>query len=771
MSPDGARALFAAHGDIFSAETSRPAVRDMTATPAADEDHPAWSPDGRWIAYSTDANGNQQIALRRSAGGPERILTTFGSGYFYRPVFSPDGRNISVSDGQHRLWQIAVDSGATRQVAEDKRAEIHDQAFSPDGRWLAFSLSGAGLRRDLYLYEIASGRTTRIGAGQSTDANPAWSSDGRYLFFTSHRHESAVPSDLEDDFAVLKSTGVYVIALARDTPSPVAPRLEGVLPQDVPPVASRPSRIDLEGLMDRAVALPIAPDEITQMDVRGERIFYLTQPVQTVSGAFKDGRSGLHVFDLGSRKSSLLAEDLDSYSLSQDGTTALIKRADQYLTLDTRKSALLGAEGAKPLDLDGMRLVVDSKAEWSEMFFNSWRLERDLFFSPAMNGQDWEAVRQRYARLLPLVGSREDLNWLIGEVLGELGSSHTYVAGGDDGDHSPKVRPALLGADWAVDPASGRYRLARIYPGDNTRSAYRSPLAQPGLAVKEGDYVLAIGGAELRAPDSPDRLLQDFDADKPLELTLADSPSGTPRTVLVQPVRSEIRLREAAWIAGNRQLVDRLSGGRVGYIYLSDMGPLGLSQFLRDFYSQMDKQALVVDDRWNGGGSVASAILERLRRRLVALRTGREGGVDTEPQDLSEGPKVMLVNHWAGSNGDMFPYLFRQYGLGQLVGTRTWGGVRGNRTRWPLMDGGYVTVPERAPYNLKGEWILENHGVDPDLLVEDQPPDLLAGHDVQLESAVELMLKALRERPATLRAPPPPSQVYPASGTVSPEPG
>ena len=333
-----------------------------------------------------------------------------------------------------------------------------------------------------------------------------------------------------------------------------------------------------------------------------------------------------------------------------------------------------------------------------------------------------------------------------------------------------RIGQVCWGVDWALDTASGRYRFATIYPGDNTRGAYRSPLSEPGLNVKAGTYLLAVDGQELRAPTDPYSLFQLTDADQTVDLTIADSPTGTPRHVQVRPVASELSLREAAWIAHNRDVVDRLSGGRVGYIYLSDMEQLGLQQFVRQFYPQLSKQALIVDDRWNGGGFVAPMVLERLRRVMVALGTNREAAPVTEPQEVIDGPKIALINHWSASDGDIFPDLFHRYGLGQLLGTRTWGGVRGIRGEWHMMDGGYVTIPEDAVYSLQSQWVAENHGVDPDIALEDQPADLLAGHDAQLEKAVQLMVAAIGSRPAGL--PPPPALLppYPPSGMVQPQP-
>jgi tricorn protease len=456
--------------------------------------------------------------------------------------------------------------------------------------------------------------------------------------------------------------------------------------------------------------------------------------------------------------------------LSRDGLRVLIRHEKDYTVLATKADAAKDTETKKPLKLDHLRELVDPKQEWSEMFENAWRLERDLFFSPPMNGVDWKGVHDRYRSLLPLAGSREDLNYLIGQMLGEISNSHTYVGGGDDGDTTAQAHGALLGVDWALDAASGRYRFARIYPGDNTRSDYRSPLAQPGLNVKAGDYLLAVNGAELKAPADPDSLLQLADADTTVELTIADHPDGARRQVVVTPVTKELSLRESAWIAHNREVVDKLSGGRVGYVYMSDMEQLGLQQFVRQFYAQLGKQALIMDDRWNGGGFIAPFAVERLRRILIALGTNRESGIATEPEEVLNGPKVALLNHWSASDGDIFPYLFHLYGLGKLVGTRSWGGVRGIRGNWQLMDGGYITIPEDALYTLDSQWALENHGVDPDVEVENMPADLLAGHDAQLEAAVDLMLKAIAGKPAGLPQPPPWLPAYPPNGIVPPQP-
>jgi len=534
--------------------------------------------------------------------------------------------------------------------------------------------------------------------------------------------------------------------------------------------AIAPIHVDLDGMMARAVAIPIDPANIAQLDVRKDKIFYLIQPLGLIDGNLKGEKSALRLYDLKKRKDSVVTEDVDAYSLSLDGEKVLIRHDKDYTVLDAKTDATKDDDAVKKLDLSHMRELVDPVQEWTEMFDNAWRLDRDLFFSPAMNGQDWKAVHDNYAKLLPQLGSREDLNYLIGQMIGEISNSHTYVGGGDDGDTGPTVHAALLGVDWAVDPASGRYRIATIYPGDNTRDDYRSPLAQPGLAVKAGDYVLAVNGVELTAPADPDSLLQLADAETTVDLTVADSPTGPRRHVVVTPVRSELGLREAAQITHNRQVVDKLSGGRIAYVYMSDMEQLGLQQFVRQFYGQLDKQAMIIDDRWNGGGFIAPFALERLRRVLVSLDSNREAVPQTEPEEVLNGPKVALLNHWSASDGDIFPYLFRQYGLGKLVGTRSWGGVRGIRGNWQMMDGGYITIPEEATYALDSKWAVENHGVDPDVEVENMPADLLAGHDAQLETAVDILMKQIAGKPAGLPPPPPLIPAYPESGIVPPQP-
>jgi tricorn protease len=785
LSPNGKRAVFSARGDIFTVPAEHGAPRDLTETSNADEDHPAWSPDGKTVAYTTDSSGEQQIATRPAEGGPEKLVTHFDTGFFYTPVWSPDGKSLAFSDNAHRLWLVDAEGGQPKQVAQDAYTEIHDQSWSPDAKWLAYSLVRPNQQRGIWLYEVASGKATPLSAFSNDDSNPVFSPDGKYLWFTSNRHENPTFSQSEMNVATLKTAGIYVATLTKDLPSPFAPRSdEGAVdskkegdkpdaekkpdddkPAEWKPGASKPIKIDLDGLMDRAVPLPIPPANIQQLDLRGDKIFYKTAPLQMIEGTLPGEKPALHVYDMKERKDETVIEGLESYSIAADGNKFLFEQDKSYTVADTKPGGG-DAKDQKKLGLDALQAPIVPGEEWAEMFENAWRLERDLFFNPKMNGVDWKAVHDSYAKLVPLVGSREDLNYVIGQMQGELGNSHTYVGGGDDLDPTESVPVGLLGVDFALDAKSGRYQFAKIYAGDNTRPSYRSPLTEPGIAVKPGDYLLAVNGHDLKAPTNPYSLF--VGVESLATLTVSATPEGPGRPITVKPLKNELSVREKDWIDHNRETVDRLSGGKIAYVYLSDMESLGMEQFVRQFYPQLDKHALILDDRWNGGGFIDEIILERLRRVLVGMSTNREAVAVSIPEQLINGPKICLINHYSASDGDIFPFYFRKYGLGPLLGTRTWGGVRGIRGSWGFLDGGYITVPEDSLYGLDSQWVIENHGVDPDIELEDEPADILADHDKQLEAAVAYLMGELAKKPSELPHPPALLPAYPPAGEDAP---
>jgi tricorn protease len=785
VAPNGNRLVFSARGDLFTLPAEHGNTRNLTQTSNADEDHPSWSPDGKTIAYTTDISGEQQLAIRSAEGGPEKILTHFQNGYFYGPRWSPNGDRLAFSDNGHRLWVVSVAGGEPQQIAQDPYQEVQSYTWTPDGRWLAYVITGANQQSGIWLYSLDSHKPTRVSDSRSNDFNPTFDAAGRYLYFISTRHENPTLSRSEFNIATLKMAGIYVATLKHDAPSPFAPRSdEGAVSAEEPsdkhpephpdksgqdsnagagwkPGASKALQIDLDGLTERAVPLPIQSAEISQLDVRDDKVFYMTGPSQMIEGPLPGERTALHIYDMKERKDAAVVEGLNSYVLSADGRKVAYKLGADYFIADAKAGeGGKSDESRKKVDLGHMRVRVEPTQEWAEMFGSAWRLERDFYFMTQMNGVDWNAVHTAYSALLPLVGSRGDLNYVIGEMLGEISNSHTYVGGGDTPPPQERVPTAFLGADFALDGASGRYRLAKIYPGDNTRDRYRSPLTAPGLNLHEGQYLLAIDAIELKDPTDPYSLLVGKQ-DQTIRLTVADTPDGARRDVVVQPVKTELPLREQAWIDHNREVVYKASGGRIAYVYLSDMESLGMDQFIRQFYGQMDKQALLVDERWNGGGFIDQIILERLRRVLIGMDVNRERTPSTIPQQLIVGPKVCLMNHYSGSDGDIFPFFFRKYGIGSLIGTRTWGGVRGIRGEWSLLDGGYITIPEEALYGLDSQWVLENHGVEPDMTVDDSPADWEAGHDVQLEAGVNYLLGELKKHPGGLPPPPSPLPAYP----------
>ena len=773
IAPNGKRALFEARGEVFTVPAEHGNTRNLTQTSGVREQYPAWSPDGKWVAYVTDRTGEAEIAVRPADGtGTEQILTDRRKGYLYDPAWAPDSKKIAFSDSEHALWILNVQDRKLTNVDSNPRAEMHDFAWSPDALWLAYSKAADNDLRQIYLYSLTSARATQVTGARTSDFDPTFDPQGKYLYFIALKHENPVFSESEFNVATLKMAGIYVVTLQASEPSPFAPRSDEGIPKEEKkdgepkveawkPGASAPINIDLAGLADRVVPLPVPAGEIAHLSATRGRLFYLTTPIRSFETALHGEEPELHAFDMEKRKDAVLLSPIDGYSLSADATAVITKKKDAYAISSTAAEGK-GEGDAKPKDLDlsHMQALIDPVAEWNEMFHQAWRLERDFFYSPEMNGVDWPRIRDAYAKLLPRVTSREDLNYLIGEMIGELGNSHTYVGGGDE-PRGKRVPTGLLGVDFGVDEKAGRYFVKRIYPGDNAHEAYRSPLTEPGINVKEGNYLLAVDGHELRVPTDPDSLFVNT-LERTVTLTVADDAAGkNRRDVTVKPITDELNLRMKAWIDHNREKVDKASGGKIGYLYLADMDEQGMNQFIGQFYPQVRKQGLIVDVRYNGGGFIDQIVLERLRRVLVGMDVNRQGVPFPIPQQMLHGHMACLLNHFSASDGDIFPYYFKKYGLGPLIGERTWGGVRGIRGYWPLSDGGYVTIPEDSLYGLDSQWVMENHGVDPDIEVDNLPGDEMAGRDAQLETAIKFVMDKINANPMTLPPPPPLMPPYP----------
>jgi tricorn protease len=767
ISPNGKRALVQARGDVYTLPAAHGVTRNLTQSSNAKEENPSWSPDGKTIAYVTDASGSEQIAIRDAAGGAETVISDFKTGYFYKPLWSPDSSKLAFSDNEHNLWYLDVKSHKATRVDQDPRNEMHDYTWSPDGKWLAYSKLRDNQVPGIWLYSLGSDKATLVSSSFDADVNPAFDPDGKYLYFVSARHENATFSQSEFNIATLKMFGLYVATLDKDDASPFAPRSdEGVPSKDDGKDKGKSDKdktihIDMDGLMQRAVALPVPSDNYAGLTAISGHVLYLTLPNFTIEGPLSGERGALHTFDMEKRKDKALIADVGGYVLSADGKTALVQTPDGKLGFMATDG---GDEKPSVLDTSHMLTRVDPRQEWNEIFHMAWRLERDFFVNTKMNGVDWEDIQTRYAKLLPYVGHREDLNYLIGEIQGELSNSHTYVGGGDLNDDRQLVATGVLGADYGLDAKSGRYFFEKIYKGDNTRRDYAAPLSQPGLGIHQGDYILAVDGKELKAPTDIYSLFVGSRG-RTVTLTIADDAAGKgKRDVTVDTIHDELNLRQDDWIRHNREMVEKASGGQVGYVYLDDMGANGMKQFIDQFYPQIDKQGLIIDDRFNGGGFIDQILLERLRRVLAGMTTNREGALATDPPVLSNSYKVCLINAYSASDGDIFPYYFRKYGLGPLIGMRTWGGVRGIRGNWPLLDDGYITVPEGTNYGLDSQWVMENHGVEPDMEVDDLPGDLQKGKDAQLDAAVKVLMDKIKAHPLKLPPVPPMLPAYPPEG-------
>jgi tricorn protease len=782
LSPDGKRALFVARGEVLTVPAEKGNTRNLTNTSGAHERGAAWSPDGRSIAWLSDQTGEDEIWIGpQDASAPARRLTTDGHGWRFPPVWSPDSRALAFADKDLKLFVVDVAGGKITQADQAKEAEIRDYAWSPDGRWLAYTKQDPQQMRQVYLYSLDKGTATRVTSELTDNGSPVFDPDGRYLYFLSDRDLNASVGAFDLSYVYNNTSRIYALTLRRDLPSPFAPESDEVtiggeetktaaekdsapaagkgakgVPGKEAPKAIASIRIDLDGIETRIAAFPIEPGTLSHLGASKTAIYYLTDPSPTLNeGGDEEPKSVLHAFKLDDRKDAALIADIGEYDLSADGGKVIYAAGKQYGIIDAKPAAAPVKVGEGALKLDGMSMDLDPPAEWRQIFDEAWRLERDFFYVPNMHGVDWSAMKRKYGALLPDVAHRSALTSLIGELIGELSAGHTYVGGGD----MPKAKTvpiALLGVDYALDPQSGRTRIARVLQGQNWVDARRSPLTEPGVDVPEGSYILAIDGTDLTPPRTPDQLLENR-AGGTVTLTVNNRPDDKgARRVTVRPLADEAGLRYFDRIETNRLKVDRATGGTVGYVHIPDMGGEGLNEFVRQYYPQIRKQGLIIDVRNNGGGFVSEMILERLRRVLAGLGNSRNGGISTYPSQTFYGPMVCLINHYSASDGDVFPYFFRKYGLGPLIGTRTWGGVVGIRGYSPLVDGGYVTRPEFGTYGLEGQWIIEGHGVDPDIEIDNRDDLVVKGRDPQLEKGIEVVMEAIRKSPRALPPVPPP---------------
>ena len=804
IAPDGKRAVFAARGEVFTVPAKDGSTRNLTNSPGVREQKVAWSPNGQWIAYVSDRTGEDEIYITPQDGlGVEEQITSGHKGFMFPPAWSPDNSKIAWADKDLKLWYVDVKEKKPVEVDRAKYGEITNYSWSPDSKWLAYDKNLESGYSVVYLYGTADKKITAVTSTLNNSYAAVFDPDKRYLYFLSDRDYNEVLGNVDFEFANPKTTRVYVVTLTADEPSPFPALSDEVKVKSEEPAATTPAsepggnnskknakqtpskkeqekkpeenaaqtetkeppkvfKIDLDGIQDRIVALAIPPAVIRGFDASKDAIYYSTSPIQGLSGPLPGENPAIHAYDLKERKDKVLLEGSDRFALSHDGSKLLYRGDSGGPTgiIDAKPPDAPRKVGDGALKLDGMRVEVDPPQEWKEMFNEVWRQERDYFFEPSMNGVDWQKTKDQYAQLLPYVADRYSLTYIMGEMIGELSNSHTYVGGGEMPElHSVNV--GLLGADYEADASSGMYRIKKIYSGENWDAHTRSPLTEPGVNIKEGDYIVAINGRALRAPQTPDELLTNM-ANEVVTLTVNSKPAADGvRKVVVKPIGDEFSLRELNMIETNRKKVDAASGGRIGYVYIPNMGDEGLNEFVKQYFPQIRKEGIIFDVRYNGGGFVDQLIFERLRRVLAAMGTSRNFQPGPVPGNVFYGYMACVTNHYAASDGDIFSYMFKQYKLGPLIGERTWGGVRGIRGQIPLMDGGYITRPEFSLYGLDSKWIIENRGVQPDVVV-DNPPDLvLKGQDPQLEKAVEMLMQEIKANPKKLPVPPPDLPTYP----------
>lgn len=793
ISPTGARAVFEARGEILSVPAEKGDARNLTRTTAVAERDPAWSRDGKSIAYFSDESGEYALHLvdQSGLGAVKKINLGSPPSFFYGPVWSPDSKKVAFTDKRLNIWYADVEKGTTVKVDTDRYDDpsaLLTVTWSPDSKWLTYSKFLENHLRSIFVYSLDAKKASQITEGLGDARYPVFDKGGKVLFFTASTDVGLSSGwlDLSSyQHPVLRS--VYAVVLKKGDKSPVEPesdeekteeekkaddkkhdekkpdaKAEGADKPGEPDKAKEGDKskeaekkeetvtvtIDLDGIDQRIVSLPIKPANYGALDAGKAGVLFLSElpdvprfdPIIPVT---------VSKFDLSTRKTEPFVAGINGFTVSANGEKVLYRQIPAWFIAGTAAAPRPG-EGA--LKLGAMEVYVDPRAEWSQMYHEVWRIQRDFLYDPGHHGLDLAAAEKKYAPYLKGAGGRDDVNYLFDEMLGEITIGHMFMGGGDVPEPR-RVKGGLLGADYRVE--NGRYRFARIFNGENWNPDLRAPLTQPGVDVKAGDYLIEVNGVEVRPPVDVHKFLENT-ADTQIRIKVGPSPDGqNARQVTVVPIASEFALRTRAWEEDNRRKVDQMSGGKIAYVHVPDTNIGGYLNFNRFYFGQVGKQAAIIDERYNHGGQVADYIIDELERPLRNCAVTREGEKFCSPLAQIYGPKTMIINEMSGSGGDALPWMFRQDKIGPLVGTRTWGGLVGIWGYPALMDGGFVTAPRGAIYGLNGDWEVENRGIAPDIEVENDPASVAAGHDPQLEKAVQITLEALRKNPVVIPDHPP----------------
>ena len=767
VSPSGARAVFEYRGEIVSVPAEKGDPRILTGTTAVHERNPVWSPDGKSIAYFSDASGEYAVHVAPQDGkGDTKKFKLKGTGFYNDLTWSPDSKKLVFEDNGRNLYWIDTENGKTKKIDTQQNYVIGpfgglDPVWSHDSKWIAYTLCNAALMQQVYLYSIEQDRVNAIADGLSDVGNPAFDASGKYLYVFGSTDAGPVRQWFAMSNADMAMTRhIYLITLRKDIPSPLAKESDEEKPEEDKKEEKKeekteneqPFSIDFDGIGHRILSIPVDAGNYYGLRAGEEgKIYYLKAPIRRGAA---DSDTKLMMYDLKKREETEILAKADDYALTANGKKILVRAGRSWSIIDAGSEAKPGKGKLKTEDI---QVRIDPAAEWRQIFDEAWRVNRDYFYARNFHGADWKAMKKKYEAFLPHLACRDDLNRVIRWMCSELSVGHHRVRGGDFLQSPERVPGGLLGADYAIE--NGRYRFKKVYGGLNWNPSLRSPLTEPGVDVKAGEYLLAVGGVDLKPPTNLYSLFENT-AEKIVEITVGPNPGMTDsRTVQVVPIRNESGLRNRDWVEGNLRKVDAATGGRVAYVYVPNTTTMGHTYFKRYFFPQVHKDAVIVDERFNGGGQIADYYIDLLRRPFIAYWHMGYGDDFKTPGGSIQGPKVMLIDETAGSGGDLLPYMFRKFKLGKLIGKRTWGGLVGTLGFPVLMDGAYVTAPNVAIWDEDG-WVVENVGVPPDIEVDQTPADVIAGRDPQLEKAIEVILDALAKKPPVkLKRPPYPVRV------------
>ncbi len=766
-SPSGKRAVVTARGEVFAVPLKDGPTRNLTRDAGARDKNAVWSPDGKKIAYISDKAGECDIYTVDPKGNDEPVkLTRFKDGYRHTLRWSPDSKKIAFADQTLRCNYIDVES---KKVVEVDKADfenidvsldlkpIHDFAWSPDSRYIAYSKMDEDLVVKVYVYSLDTGNIHCVSSGLFNDFGPVFTKDGKHLLFVSNRRFDPTLCDFEWEMVYKNVAGVYSVTLEKDG-APLLPfeSDEEAVEDDGDSDENDKDKeddengdvkvvIDFDGIANRIENLPVSRGNFRYLDATDDAIFYLNKDQGDFNRfEYRSHRPmDLYRFSFEDREEETVIKAIDGYRLSTDGTKVVYKQGNSIGIIDASATDSSG----EALVLSDMKMDFDPLAEWTQIFNEAWRLERDFYYDPKMHGLDWNAMKEKYGSLLPFASCRQDVQFIIGELIGELNTSHTYVWGGDRQRRAERVAIGMLGVDWDVDSKNNRYRFEKIYSVTDWTREILPPLARPGVRVEEGDYLLRVNGREVTTDRNIYSYFQDL-AGKQVTLLVNDKPSEKgAREYTVEPLRGEFTLRYLDWVEHNRKVCEEASNGEIGYIHLPDTYLGSTREFPKYFYSQLRKKGIVVDGRFNGGGLDPDIFLQRLDKPILAYWTRRYSHDQTNPATATRAHLVCLTNRQAGSGGDMLPMEFQMKKMGPVIGTRTWGGLVGVSMFIPMIDGGGLTAPDYRIYDPEGNWIVENTGITPDIVIDLDPAEMARGYDAQLMKGIEVLLKQIKEDP------------------------